>query len=110
MSPHLGQGVNLALIDAWTLAHCVQSEQTCEPALVAYARARRRHLRFYAAATMALSPFFQADGRLLGLARDTGLPLFQRVKPMRRLMARTMGGLILSRGDEAGAPSARAPR
>ena len=79
MSPHLGQGVNLALIDAWTLAGCVDREQRCEQALASYARARRRHLRFYAAMTMALSPFFQADGRLLGLARDTGLPLVQRV-------------------------------
>ena len=96
MSPHLGQGVNLALIDAWTLARCVDREQGCEPALAAYAGARRGHLRFYAAATMALSPFFQADGRLLGLARDTGLPLFQRLRPIRRLMARTMAGLILS--------------
>ncbi|MGH3135066.1 MAG: FAD-dependent oxidoreductase [Gaiellaceae bacterium] len=97
MSPHLGQGVNLALIDAWTLARCVEREQACEPALASYAGARRAHLRFYAATTMALSPFFQGDGRLLGFARDTGLPLVQRVGPLRRLMARTMSGLILSR-------------
>lgn len=96
MSPHLGQGVNLALIDAWTLARCIGREQGCERALAAYAVARRAHLRFYAATTMALSPFFQADGRLLGLARDTGLPLLQRARPLRRLMARTMAGLILS--------------
>jgi 2-polyprenyl-6-methoxyphenol hydroxylase-like FAD-dependent oxidoreductase len=96
MSPHLGQGVNLALIDAWTLARCVDREQRCEHALASYARARRTHLRFYAAMTMALSPFFQADGRLLGLARDTGLPLVQRVRPLRRAMARTMAGLVLS--------------
>jgi 2-polyprenyl-6-methoxyphenol hydroxylase-like FAD-dependent oxidoreductase len=96
MSPHLGQGVNLALIDAWTLARCVERERGREQALAAYARARRRQLRFYGAMTMALSPFFQADGRLLGLARDTGLPLVQRVGPLRRAMARTMSGLVLS--------------
>jgi 2-polyprenyl-6-methoxyphenol hydroxylase-like FAD-dependent oxidoreductase len=97
MSPHLGQGVNLALLDAWTLAGCVHREPTREAAFAAYARARRAHLRFYAGATMALSPFFQQDGRLLGLARDTGLPLVQRVRPLRRLMARTMAGLTMSR-------------
>jgi 2-polyprenyl-6-methoxyphenol hydroxylase-like FAD-dependent oxidoreductase len=97
MSPHLGQGVNLALIDAWTLARCVEREPTREAAFAAYARARRTHLRFYAAATMALSPFFQLDGRLLGLARDAGLPLLQRAGPLRRLMARTMAGLTLAR-------------
>lgn len=95
MSPHLGQGVNLALIDAWTLARCIEGEERCERALAAYADARRAHLRFYAAATMALSPFFQADGRLLGLARDVGLPTLQRVRPLRSLMARTMAGLVL---------------
>jgi 2-polyprenyl-6-methoxyphenol hydroxylase-like FAD-dependent oxidoreductase len=94
MSPHLGQGVNLALIDAWTLARCTEREQTREAAFAAYSRARRTHLRFYAAATMALSPFFQHDGRLLGLARDAGLPLVQRVRPLRRLMARSMAGLM----------------
>lgn len=99
MSPHLGQGVNLALIDAWTLARCVDRERTPEAAFAAYARARSAHLRFYAAATMALSPFFQQDGRLLGLARDTGLPLVQRVRPLRRLMARTMAGLTMSPGS-----------
>ena len=99
MSPHLGQGVNLALIDAWTLARCVEREQTREAALAGYARARRTHLRFYAAATMALSPFFQQDGRILGLARDTGLPLVQRARPLRKLMARTMAGLTMSHGS-----------
>jgi 2-polyprenyl-6-methoxyphenol hydroxylase-like FAD-dependent oxidoreductase len=101
MSPHLGQGVNLALVDAWTLARCIGREQQREQALAAYATARRAHLRFYAVATMALSPFFQADGRLLGLARDTGLPLVQRARPFRRLMARTMAGLVLSREPDS---------
>jgi 2-polyprenyl-6-methoxyphenol hydroxylase-like FAD-dependent oxidoreductase len=96
MSPHLGQGVNLALIDAWTLAACVARAQDVERALAAYGRARRTHLRFYAGVTMLLSPFFQSDGRLLGVARDTGLPLLQRTRPLRRLMARTMAGLTLS--------------
>jgi 2-polyprenyl-6-methoxyphenol hydroxylase-like FAD-dependent oxidoreductase len=95
MSPHLGQGVNLALIDAWTLAGCVEGEERREPALAAYAVARRSHLRFYAAVTMALSPFFQADGRLLGLARDVGLPTLHRAPLLRGLMARTMAGLVL---------------
>jgi 2-polyprenyl-6-methoxyphenol hydroxylase-like FAD-dependent oxidoreductase len=105
MSPHLGQGVNLALIDAWTLARCVGREQSPEAALAAYARARRVHLRFYAVATFAMSPFFQRDGRILGLARDTGLPLLQRVRPLRRLMARTMAGLTLSQcEDPVGGP------
>jgi hypothetical protein len=45
---------------------------------------------------MLLSPFFQSDGRLLGVARDTGLPLLQSARPLRRLMARTMAGLTLS--------------
>jgi 2-polyprenyl-6-methoxyphenol hydroxylase-like FAD-dependent oxidoreductase len=95
MSPHLGQGVNLALIDAWTLARCIARGDSLERSLAAYARARRRHLQFYAVATMALSPFFQSDGRVLGLARDLGLPVVQRARPVRRLMARTMAGLTL---------------
>jgi 2-polyprenyl-6-methoxyphenol hydroxylase-like FAD-dependent oxidoreductase len=93
MSPHLGQGANLALIDAWVLARCFAQASSCESALAAYHRARRRQLRNYGAVTMALSPFFQSRGRLLGIGRDVALPLMTRVPPLRRRMVKTMAGL-----------------
>jgi len=93
MSPHLGQGLNLALIDAWTFAHCLERASTPRHAFSAYDDARRAHLRYYSLATFAMSPFFQADGWLKGLLRNAGLPLMARIPWLRKQMGLTMAGL-----------------
>ncbi len=92
-SPQLGQGANLALWDAWTLAACVAA--TPDPAAIpaAYTAARRRHLDYYQFATRALTPFFQSDSRLAGWLRDLVFPTSRWVGPLRRRMVRTMCGL-----------------
>lgn len=94
MSPHLGQGVNLALIDAWELAAAVAKSPSVDQALPAYAERRRAHLRYYAFVTFALSPFFQSQGAAFGLLRDVALPTLTRVPPLRRHMAATAAGLV----------------
>ena len=94
MSPHLGQGVNLALIDAWELAAALATSPSVEHALLAYANRRRSHLRYYALVTYALSPFFQSRGVVLELLRDLALPTLTRVPPLRRHMAATAAGLV----------------
>ena len=94
MSPHLGQGVNLALIDAWELAAALAAAPTVEHALSAYAERRRAHLRYYALVTVALSPFVQSRGAAFGLLRDVALPMLTRVPLLRRHMAATAAGLV----------------
>ena len=83
MSPQLGQGANMALIDAWVLAHCVRGAGAGAGGGVAWADAfarysgeRRSHLRFYQHSSVALTPLFQSDRRLAPLFRDLffGLP------------------------------------
>jgi 2-polyprenyl-6-methoxyphenol hydroxylase-like FAD-dependent oxidoreductase len=93
MSPHLGQGINLALLDAWHLAAAVAATPTPAAAFAAYTQARRVHLRFYAVVTFLLSPFFQSGGVVKGWGRDWALPLMTRIPWLRRQMALTMGGL-----------------
>jgi 2-polyprenyl-6-methoxyphenol hydroxylase-like FAD-dependent oxidoreductase len=94
MSPHLGQGVSLALIDAWELAAALAESPSVEHALPAYADCRRAQLRYYAFVTFALSPFFQSRGAAFGPLRDATLPLLTRVPPLRRHMAATAAGLV----------------
>ena len=94
MSPHLGQGVNLALIDAWELAAALAAAPTVAQALPVYADCRRAQLRYYALVTFALSPFFQSRGAAFGLLRDVALPTLTRIPPMRRHMAATAAGLV----------------
>lgn len=91
-SPHLGQGVNLALLDAEAIATAVATSPDIPTALAAYERARRPHVTFYSQLTYLLSPFFQSDGKLKGYARNTVLPLLPKVPYLRRQMLRTLAG------------------
>ena len=66
-SPQLGQGANLALIDAAVLADCLREQPSLAEALAAYAEQRRAHTRFYSFASRWLTPFFQSDSRVAAL-------------------------------------------
>lgn len=92
MSPQLGQGANLALVDAATLVDCLTGANNLPAALLAYTRARKNHLQFYQWATRGLTPFFQSDSVLLGWLRDVAMPLGARVPWVRRKMVKSMVG------------------
>jgi 2-polyprenyl-6-methoxyphenol hydroxylase-like FAD-dependent oxidoreductase len=92
-SPQLGQGANLALIDAAVLADCLRERPTIPEALAAYAEQRRTHTRFYSYASRWLTPFFQSDSRLAGLVRDLAFPIAGKVPYVRREMVRTLSGM-----------------
>lgn len=91
LSPQLGQGVNLALMDAEALADAL-AEHPLEEALARYSSRRRRHLRFYQFATRWTTPFFQSDLLPLGWLRDLFFPLLHTLPYMRRQMTATMAG------------------
>jgi len=69
-SPQLGQGTNLALLDAVVLADCLAGRGTVEQALARYTGIRRPHLHFYGQASRWLTPLFQSDLRTLPWLRD----------------------------------------
>jgi 2-polyprenyl-6-methoxyphenol hydroxylase-like FAD-dependent oxidoreductase len=94
MSPHLGQGINLALIDALRLRDAVAEARAPEEAVRLYADSRRRQLAYYGVVTLALTPFFQSDGRIKGWGRDAALPLLPHVPGVRRQMLRALSGLV----------------
>ena len=70
MSPQLGQGANLALMDAAALADALAREGTLAAALAAYSRARRLNLRYYTLASWALNAVFQHYGAAMAWPRD----------------------------------------
>ncbi len=92
-SPQLGQGANLALIDALVLSDCLAAVPVMASALAAYARERHAHSRFYGRASRLLTPFFQSDSRLAGAVRDATFAPLARVPYVRREMVRTLAGL-----------------
>lgn len=93
MSPHLGQGLNLALVDAWRLARAVRDNPVPVAAFRAFRRAQRSYIRYYATVTYLLSPFFQSDRRILGWGRDWALPLLPHIPGVKRQMLLTVCGL-----------------
>lgn len=92
LSPQLGQGVNLALMDAAALADAIAA-LPLQQALAHYTALRRRHTRFYQFATRWTTPFFQSDALPLGWVRDAVFPIAQRVPMLRRQMTATMAGI-----------------
>jgi 2-polyprenyl-6-methoxyphenol hydroxylase-like FAD-dependent oxidoreductase len=94
-SPQLGQGCNLALWDAMTLADTLDAEPNdLAFALDRYSRARRDHLDFYQFATRWLTPFFQGDEAWLGTLRDLGMPIMGKLGLTNRVMTLSMLGVM----------------
>ncbi|MCY7388295.1 MAG: FAD-dependent monooxygenase, partial [Burkholderiales bacterium] len=71
MSPQLGQGANMALLDAWTLAQCLQREATIDIALKKYSALRSSHIGIYQLISRWLTPLFQSHSRVGSWLRDT---------------------------------------
>lgn len=93
-SPQLGQGANLALVDAAALARALAGEgPSLTERLVAYSRAREAHLAYYQWATRLLTPFFQSDRTWLALPRDLLMGPACKLPYVRTRMIRTMCGL-----------------
>lgn len=93
MSPHLGQGINIALLDAWRLAEALNGAESPAAGFAAFRRAQRAYVRYYSTVTWFLSPFFQSDWRVLGWGRDAVLPLLPYVPVVRHQMLLTVSGL-----------------
>ena len=91
-SPQLGQGCNLALIDAATLCDAIDAADALPDALAAYTRARRPALNFYQRATRWLTPLFQSDEPAFGVARD--LELVYRYFPILKERSAQDAGLL----------------
>ncbi len=91
-SPQLGQGANMALLDAAALAHALASTPDVETALNAYCRARRWHVRLFQALSLAFTPFYQSDSRLIPLLRDTLVATLAKVPPAPALLASMVAG------------------
>jgi 2-polyprenyl-6-methoxyphenol hydroxylase-like FAD-dependent oxidoreductase len=70
MSPQLGQGVNMALMDARTLRDTLRLEGSLQQKLSRYAHERRGHLAIYHFWSRWLTPLFQSDRVMAPRIRD----------------------------------------
>ncbi|HSM96705.1 MAG TPA: NAD(P)/FAD-dependent oxidoreductase [Rhizomicrobium sp.] len=92
-SPQLGQGANLALIDALTLASALRHNSSIEAALSAYEKSRRPHVRFYQTASRRVTPMFQSHKRMAGWFRDAFFGPMAKTPGIGRIMRTTLAGM-----------------
>jgi 2-polyprenyl-6-methoxyphenol hydroxylase-like FAD-dependent oxidoreductase len=92
-SPQLGQGANLALVDAWTLADSLAVATDMPSALARFAERRAATVRFYRHASHLLTPLFQSGFAPLGWARDAFMGLACGLPPGRTVATTTLAGL-----------------
>ncbi|MBO6538568.1 MAG: FAD-dependent monooxygenase [Rhizobiaceae bacterium] len=95
-SPQLGQGANMALLDAAALSAALTAHDEMAAALAAYARARRSHVALFQLLSYALTPFYQSDSRLIPYLRDTLVATVAKVPPMPALLAAMVSGTLLN--------------
>lgn len=93
-SPQLGQGANMALLDAYALARALGSGGDLRDRLGRYSRARVLHTRIYQSVSWLFTPAYQSDSAALAFARDWLLAPVSRVWPMPPLLAGLVGGAI----------------
>jgi 2-polyprenyl-6-methoxyphenol hydroxylase-like FAD-dependent oxidoreductase len=88
-SPQLGQGANLALLDAWTLADTLATGGD----LSDFARRRSASVHFYRQASHLLTPLFQSKLVPLGWLRDAFSGWACRLPISRQAATTTLAGL-----------------
>lgn len=93
-SPQLGQGANMALLDALALTYALERFPV-EEALPVYASARRWHVRFYQGMSAAFTPQYQSDSRWLPVLRDRVLFPISTIPPLPRMLTSLVTGRLL---------------
>ena len=102
-SPQLGQGANMALLDASALAHAL--EPGLRGARRRYVAQRFAHVRIYQGLSAAFTPLYQSNWRWLGGLRDKVLtPVSARPWPAKVITRVICGDLVPPYGFAKRAP------
>ncbi len=94
-SPQLGQGANMALLDAAAL---IQSLKTwpLQAALEKYTKARNWHTSAYQAMSWAFTPMYQSHSRALPILRDYILGPLSKLPPMPTMLSSLVRGTLIN--------------
>jgi 2-polyprenyl-6-methoxyphenol hydroxylase-like FAD-dependent oxidoreductase len=93
MSPQLGQGVNMALMDACALRNALRMETQIDVAIARYQKERHTHVRIYQFWSRWLTPLFQSDHDVVARLRNLALLPLGRMPGGRGQMLRVLSGL-----------------
>jgi 2-polyprenyl-6-methoxyphenol hydroxylase-like FAD-dependent oxidoreductase len=93
-SPQLGQGANMALLDAYALAGAVESGGETADIAGRYVRQRAAHVRLYQLMTWAFTPVYQSDSGILPWLRDRLAAPVSKLWPAPPLLAALVSGAL----------------
>lgn len=93
-SPQLGQGANMALLDARALAVALAETADLAAGLRRYAQLRRWHVRWFQALSALFTPFYQSDSAALPVLRDWLVAPATRLPLARNIVARSVAGVL----------------
>jgi salicylate hydroxylase len=91
-SPQLGQGANMALIDAASFATAVEGGGRIDEIGRRYSHMRTDHVRLYQLLSRVFTPLYQSDSRALPVVRDAIIHHFARRPLVRQLIAQLVSG------------------
>lgn len=94
-SPQLGQGANMALLDAAALNYALLRTDGVDAALAAYVQARRWHVQVFQALSLALTPFYQSDSLVMPFVRDRLVATVARIPPAPKILASMVAGTVI---------------
>lgn len=88
-SPQLGQGANMALLDAYALACAVEASGDIASA---YKRMRALHVRLFQTMSLLFTPVYQSDSQFLPFLRDWLAAPVSKIWPAPALLAALVSG------------------
>ncbi len=106
-SPQLGQGANMALLDAQALALAFEGGSEIAGALARFHALRRRHLALYQLASRLFTPMYQSDSRILPILRDRILTPVSAWPFVRPAISRLVAGDLIPPLASRALPSPR---
>jgi 2-polyprenyl-6-methoxyphenol hydroxylase-like FAD-dependent oxidoreductase len=93
-SPQLGQGVNMALLDAWALAFALRQRESVAEAVSLAVSLRAGHVRLYQAMSAMFTPVYQSDSSALPWLRDVIVAPLSKSWPAPAIMAAMVAGIV----------------
>lgn len=93
-SPQLGQGANMALLDAHALAKALRETREVADGLARAVALRARHVALYQAMSTLFTPVYQSDSLVLPVIRDRLVGPVAKLWPATAIQAAMVSGLV----------------
>ncbi len=93
-SPQLGQGANMALLDACGLSKALDAASDIDDGFAQFVRMRRSHVRLYQTISYLFTPVYQSSLKLVPALRDILAQPLSNIPPMPRLLAAIVAGTL----------------